>query len=160
MEHIAQCTAKVYESVGLVQPSDQELVLAALQATGTAYAPYSHFQVGAAVRLASGEIVCGSNQENAAYPSGLCAERVALFSAFAQFPKDELQSIAIAATRQAQNGVFVQTPEPVTPCGACRQVLCEYASRASQPVRLLMAGIKEIWLVEDARLLLPFAFIL
>ena len=161
MVHIAQSTAEVYTSSALLVAEDQELVLAALKATEAAYAPYSHFRVGAALRLASGQIVCGSNQENAAYPSGLCAERVALFSAFAQFPKEELRAIAIAATSQTQDSsAFVQTARPVTPGGACRQVIFEYATRSSQPVRVLMAGADEIWLVDDARTLLPFAFTL
>ena len=160
MVRIAQSTAEVYTSSALLPAEDQELLSTALKATETAYAPYSHFRVGAALRLANGQIITGSNQENAAYPSGLCAERVALFSAFAKFPHQELQTIAIAATSQTQDGDFLQTPHPITPCGACRQVILEYATRNTIPVRVLMAGTKEIWLVEDARTLLPFAFTL
>lgn len=158
MEKIEHCIACVYTDSQSLQQSERELLSVALQVTQTAYAPYSHFRVGAAVRLASGKIVCGSNQENIAYPSGLCAERVALFSAFAHYPNDELRAIAIAATELTCDNFFIQTNNPITPCGACRQVLCEYAMHATKSVKVIMAGKKEIWLIEDARLLLPFAF--
>ncbi len=158
MENTVLCTAKIWTTAETLSPTDQELLAAARKAAEAAYAPYSHFFVGAAVRLSSGLIVQGANQENVAYPSGLCAERVALFSAFAQFPNGELDSIAITAMTASENGTYVYTAMPITPCGACRQVLCEYAARASKPVRVLLDGTKEIWSIDDARLLLPFAF--
>lgn len=158
MENTVQCTAKICTRAETLPPTDQELLAAARKAAEAAYAPYSHFFVGAAVRLSSGLIVQGANQENVAYPSGLCAERVALFSAFSQYPNGELDSIAITAMTASENGTYVYTAMPITPCGACRQVLCEYAARASNPVRVLLGGTKEIWIIDDARQLLPFAF--
>lgn len=134
--------------------ADRTLIAAARRATERSYAPYSHFRVGAAARLANGAIVEGSNQENAAYPSGLCAERVTMFQACSRFPDQPITSLAIAACND--KGIF--TPIPVTPCGACRQVLAEIQSRHKQPTRLLMFGTEEIYVAEDARELLPLAF--
>ncbi len=119
-----------------------------------AYAPYSRFSVGAAVLLSNGRVVLGTNQENVAYPSGLCAERVALFAAFTQYPEAELVGLAIAA-RNPQGLV----PQPITPCGACRQVLAEYLQRTpNRNVWVLMGGTEATYLLEDARDLLPLAF--
>lgn len=133
--------------------SDRELVSMARNSTSSSYAPYSHFSVGAAVRLDNGETVCGSNQENAAYPSGLCAERVALFYASARYPGCKILALAIAA--RSSEGF---TGAPVTPCGSCRQVFAELKARYGAPVRLLMCGAEEVWVVEDACALLPLSF--
>lgn len=132
---------------------DAALVAKADAMTGTAYAPYSGFRVGAAVLLANGEVVTGSNQENVAYPSGLCAERVALFAAGAHQPGVAVQTIAIVAhtDRFAINS-------PLTPCGGCRQVMMEFRHRQSTPIRLLLAGGGKVWILDDASFLLPFAF--
>jgi len=132
---------------------DRELLCHALAATSGAYTPYSHFQVGAAVRLSNGAIVTGSNQENAAYPSGLCAERTALFYAQAQYPHLAVLSVAIAAKSNGE-----QTTEPVYPCGACRQVMLEVQKRAGQPIRVIMGGLQKIQIVERIGDLLPLAF--
>ena len=102
-----------YESLDQLDPRDRELAQAAIEATKSSYAPYSHFNVGAAVRLDNGEIIKGSNQENAAYPSGICAERTAMFYASANYPENAMTAIAITAS---QNGILCETP--ATPCGA------------------------------------------
>ncbi len=151
--HTLTCHVEVYSSGKELPLLMQDTLRAAQQYSTGAYAPYSQFQVGAAVLLGSGESIGGSNQENVAYPSGLCAERTALFSAFAQHPTESLEGIAICAM---QNGAFLA--EPITPCGACRQVLIEYAQRAEKPVWVLLYGAKRILVIRDARALLPLAF--
>ena len=125
---------------------------AARRATAQAYAPYSRFQVGAAVLLADGTVVTGSNQENAAYPSGLCAERVALFQANHRFPELPVKALAIAAVSE---GRPVST---ISPCGACRQVLLETEQRYGRHIRILLCGVDEITVVESAEALLPLCF--
>lgn len=152
-EHTLHIAYKEYASVADLPADDRTLMQAAIDATATAYAPYSHFHVGAAVRLAGGEIVKGSNQENAAYPSGLCAERTALFAAGSQHPQEAVTALAIVARNE--QGQLVEA----APCGACRQVLLESQQRAGAPVRVLMylAGGR-IRVVDDAATLLPFSF--
>lgn len=135
-----------------VSDEGQPLVRAALKATEHSYAPYSKFHVGAAVLLADGTIVTGSNQENAAYPSGLCAERVALFHAGHQYPDIPVVALAIAA---ATGGKQV---ESISPCGACRQVLLETEQRYGRPVKVLLCGTKEVMVAESAASLLPLCF--
>ena len=134
--------------------ADRQLIDTARQATYRSYAPYSHFSVGAAVRLVNGEIVSGSNQENAAYPSGICAERTALFYANAQYPDLPVEALAIAA-RNTQ-GEFL--PHPISPCGACRQVMLETEQRHAHPMRILLYGTRQIYEVKQVGDLLPFAF--
>ena len=124
----------------------------AIKATGQSYAPYSKFHVGAAALLEDGTIVTGSNQENAAYPSGLCAERVALFHAGHQYPDMPVVALAIAA---ATNGRQV---ESISPCGACRQVLLEAEQRYGKPMKVLLCGTKEVVVAESAESLLPLCF--
>lgn len=133
---------------------DSEILLlnAAVRATEQAYAPYSKFYVGAAALLANGEIVTGSNQENAAYPSGLCAERVALFHAGHQFPGIPVVALAIAA---ATNGKQV---ESISPCGACRQVLLEMEQRSGHLMKIMLCGTKEVMIAQSAESLLPLCF--
>ena len=135
-----------------VSDEEQPLVRAALKATEHSYAPYSKFHVGAAVLLADGTIVTGSNQENVAYPSGLCAERVALFHAGHQYPDIPVVALAIAA---ATGGKQV---ESISPCGACRQVLLETEQRYGRPVKVLLCGTKEVMVAESAASLLPLCF--
>jgi cytidine deaminase len=140
----------------LIELSEQEqkLVSLARQMTHQSYAPYSGFFVGAAVLLENGEIVKGSNQENAAYPSGLCAERVAVFSASAQHPGVNVVMVAISA----RSSTHVMD-HPVTPCGACRQVLLEYEFKQEKPVRLILSGEKgKILVVDKVKDLLPLSF--
>ena len=133
--------------------SDRQLIRAAREATQTGYAPYSHFYVGAALLLEDGSIVTGSNQENVAYPSGLCAERTALFYAHSRYPHLAVTALAIAART---NEAF--TPSPVSPCGACRQVLSELRKESGRPIRVLLFGTQDVYLIEDAADLLPLAF--
>lgn len=134
---------------------DRELVLQARKATYTSYAPYSLFSVGAALRMSGGATVSGSNQENAAFGAGTCAERCALFHAQAAFPEETVVAIAIAA--RGVNGLF--TDEPVSPCGICRQALMEAQKRAKDTrIRVLLCGEREIIVANGINDLLPFAF--
>lgn len=126
---------------------------AAIEAAKTAYAPYSHFQVGAAALLLDGTIVKGSNQENAAYPSGLCAERTALFQAGALYPDQPVVKLFLAAF--APDGSRVNG---IAPCGACRQVLMETSTRYNHPFEVILSSESEATVIPDNRLLLPFGF--
>jgi len=128
-----------FYSVDEMNAEDRELVSEAIAAMSGAYAPYSHFHVGAAVRMSNGQIVRGSNQENAAFPSGLCAERTALFAAGARYPDKDVESIAIAGGVMGRLG-----NEPASPCGACRQVMAQYQAKAGRPVSVIMAGSSRI----------------
>lgn len=143
----------VFESRAELSSTDYHLLQAAQQAALNAYAPYSDFKVGAALALDNQVVVTGNNQENAAYPSGLCAERVALFYAQAQYPDIAIQTLAVVAFRGNE-----LTKMPVTPCGACRQVLCEVQQRSGRTVRLLMGSESQIYLIDSALDLLPFQF--
>ena len=142
-----------YNSLEELESDDRRLADAAIEATGLSYAPYSHFNVGAAVLLEDGEIVKGSNQENAAFPSGLCAERTALFYASSSRPDKAITAIAIAA---GQNGVLCSSP--VTPCGACRQVMAQYQTKGGRPLATLLIGSEKIWKFSNVEALLPFIF--
>ena len=147
-----QIAIKIYDLEELSE-SDRELLGAACEATNRSYAPYSHFSVGAAARLASGAIVTGSNQENAAYPSGLCAERTTLFYANSQYPDQAVKTLAIAARTESD---FLDTPIP--PCGACRQVLLETEKRYGKPMRILLYSKSDIYILEGVSGLLPLSF--
>jgi cytidine deaminase len=133
--------------------SKQLLVNRAKEVVFKAYAPYSKFHVGAAVELENGEIFAGSNQENSAYPSGICAERVAMFYANTQFPDVPVKAIAIAAFT---DGEFLSSP--VTPCGSCRQVLLETETRFEKDITILLYGTKEIYQIKNVKQLLPLCF--
>lgn len=135
-------------------PNEQHLLQLAIEATGRSYAPYSKFCVGAAVRLDNGIELAGSNQENAAYPSGLCAERTALFYAGAQYPDVPVRMLAIAA--RGTDGEL--TEEPTGPCGACRQVIIESETRADSPIRILLYGKKYVYVIDGIRPLMPLTF--
>lgn len=126
----------------------------AKEQTKNSYSPYSHFQVGAAAKLANGVIIRGSNQENAAYPSGLCAERTALFAAGAQYPDQPVTKLAIACFT---GGHF--TKEPGSPCGACRQVMLETEHRYEGKMEVLLYGENETYVFESAADLLPLIFV-
>lgn len=139
-------------SLAELPEEESRLMEAAIKATGQSYAPYSKFHVGAAALLEDGTIITGSNQENAAYPSGLCAERVALFHAGHQYPDMPVVALAIAA---ATNGRQV---ESISPCGACRQVLLEAEQRYGKPMKVLLCGTKEVVVAESAESLLPLCF--
>ncbi len=145
----------VYEYSGLddLPEADQKLILSAREASEKAYAPYSRFRVGAAIRLADGTIVLGNNQENAASPVGLCAERVALFSANAGHSETAVEAVAVTAF--AETGLVEQ---PVKPCGSCRQALMEAEVRFGQPIRIILDGKQKIQVFDGIESLLPFAF--
>ena len=142
-----------YASLEELNSEDRELACAAKDALKGSYAPYSKFNVGAAVRLDDGTIVKGSNQENAAFPSGLCAERTAMFSASANFPDRIMVSIAIAAGRDGS-----LTPEPATPCGACRQVMAEYQTKGKTPLSIILVGADKVLKFSRVDDILPFIF--
>lgn len=133
---------------------DKRLVDEARKATFRAYAPYSKFNVGAAIALDNGEIVTGANQENVAYPSGTCAERTACYYAHAQFPEAKFQTIAIAA--RGTDGVELNAP--ISPCGACRQALLEYEILAKHDVRVILVSANDIYIISSVKQLLPLAF--
>ena len=133
--------------------AEQDLMTSAMEATTRSYAPYSKFSVGAAALLANGIVVTGTNQENAAYPSGLCAERTTLYYAISQYPDQPVLTLAIAARTEKD---FIDLPIP--PCGACRQVILETEKRYKQPIRILLYGKKEIYEVKSICDLLPLSF--
>lgn len=132
---------------------EKMLVERAKSASADAYAPYSNFWVGAALLLENGEIITGNNQENAAYPSGLCAERTAVFYANAAHPDVAVTTIAVAAQHA---GGFLK--EPIAPCGACRQVLLETEHRYGKKLRILLYGETEIAILDSVKYLLPLSF--
>ena len=142
-----------FDSFEELSQADSELVTAAREASKNAWAPYSNFHVGAAVLLGNGIIITGNNQENAAYPSGLCAERVALFSANSQYPDSPVVAMAISAYN---NSGWVS--QPVKPCGSCRQAILETEIRFGIPVRLIMDGSEKIVVVDGIENLLPLSF--
>ena len=147
---IAYCE---YDSIDQLDNNDKVLSEAAIEAMSGSYAPYSKFNVGAAVRFDDGEIIKGANQENAAYPSGTCAERTALFYAGASRPDQPIEAIAIAAS---QNGELLENP--VTPCGACRQVMAQYQLKAGKPMNIILVGASKVWQFEKVEDLLPLMF--
>ena len=152
-EFLIKTTVKVC-TVDELSSFDRELVDAARTATANSYAVYSRFNVGAAVRLADGTIVCGTNQENAAYPSGLCAGRTTLFWANSQYPTMPVETIAIAA--RTEQG---ELDRPIPPCGACRQVILETEKRFDKAMRIILYGAKECYIIEDGiKALLPLSF--
>lgn len=135
--------------------SEKEKILTqkAKEASYKAYAPYSNFTVGACVLLANGEYITGNNQENAAYPSGMCAERVALFAASAMYPNVAVESIAVfsGVIDKKENAI-------ISPCGGCRQTMAEYENISNQPITVLLCGSKEIIKLKGINSLLPFMF--
>lgn len=146
-------TYSEYSSIDELPAQDRLVAEAAISATASSYAPYSGFNVGAAVMLEDGEIITGSNQENAAYPSGLCAERTAMFYAGAHRPDKAMVKIAIAG---GQNGVLCS--DPATPCGACRQVMAQYQVRGGRPMEVILVGGERIWKFSKVDDILPLIF--
>ena len=136
-----------------LKESDKQLIDAAKESTKNSYVPYSQFAVGAAAQLANGTIIQGSNQENAAYPSGICAERTTLFYANSKYPDQAVETLAIAAYTK---GDFLDVP--ISPCGACRQVILEVEKRYNQPVRILLYGTNEIYEIKNIKDILPLSF--
>lgn len=149
-----QFSYTVYDSISELDAQDAWLLNEAREVSQYAYAPYSNFLVGAVAKLANGEIVAGSNQENASYPAGICAERVLLSTAASMYPGIPVDTIAISY--QQSNG---PSDHPVAPCGICRQSLQEFETRVKQPIRLILAGMEgKIFIIERASALLPLAF--
>jgi len=143
-----------YDSQDDLGNSDRKLLENAKSAINSAYAPYSGYKVGAAVELENGEIITGSNQENVAFPSGLCAERVAIFAAASNYPGIKIKNLAI--TSMAEN---FHVDAPVTPCGACRQVIAEYESKQKAKIRLILMGDGgKVYVIEGMQNLLPLMF--
>ena len=143
-----------YTSKEELLPNDKDLMLLAIEARNRSYSPYSKFSVGAAVLLDNGEIVTGNNQENAAYPSGMCAERVAIWTASALYPDVKVIKLALSGMSRLK---LVDTP--VSPCGACRQVLSEYESKQGSEIQIFFTGEEGVVVETDSvRDLLPFSF--
>lgn len=142
-----------FKSLDELKQSDKELVIAAREAAKKAYAPYSHFMVGAAVRLETGIIISGANVENAAFPSGICAERTALSFAASNYPSVKPVAIAVAAC--TEEGL---TKDPVPPCGNCRQVIVEEEFRNNKNIRVILSGESRIQIIEKGGDLLPMQF--
>ncbi len=147
-------TIEEYDSSAELNADDQALLAKAKDAGKNAYAPYSAFHVGAALRLENGVIVTGNNQENVAYPSGLCAERVAIFSAGANYPNVAVNTIAITCA-----SAKFSVNRPLSPCGACRQVIAEYERKGGKDIRIILAGeTGAVYIVSAMKDLLPLSF--
>jgi len=145
---------EVYDSIGELSKEDAWLLEEARAVTEQAYAPYSNFLVGAVAKMANGEIVAGTNQENASFPAGLCAERVVLAAAASLYPNVPVEAIAISYQSAA-----APSDRPIAPCGICRQSLQEFENRANHPIRLVLGGMEgSIYVIPNAGLLLPLAF--
>jgi len=145
---------EVYDSADQLNEQDAALLRQAKDVTAKAYAPYSHFKVGAVARLSNGEIIAGTNQENASFPVGICAERVLLSNAAMLYPQVPIESLAISYdnTKGSSN-------HPISPCGICRQSLLEYEIRVQKPVRLILGGLSgKVYIVPKASSLLPLSF--
>ena len=142
-----------YASIAELPAADRALMEAAVEAVAGSYAPYSHFNVGAAVRLSDGTVVKGANQENAAYPSGLCAERTAMFAASANNPGVPFESLAVVCSRDGK-----LMPNPGSPCGACRQVMAQYEREAGRPMRILLGSSGPILAFTGVKSLMPLIF--
>ncbi|MDA8874292.1 cytidine deaminase [uncultured Winogradskyella sp.] len=132
-----ETTLQVYDSISNLPEDVQQLMNSAIEARKHAYSPYSKFDVGAAILLDNGKVISGSNQENASYPSGLCAERTAIYYAGATYPKAKMLKMALTASSQNQ-----QTLKPIPPCGACRQAIAEYEIKQDNPIEIYFMGVK------------------
>jgi cytidine deaminase len=145
---------QVYSNINQLSTADKALLQQARDITANAYAPYSHFQVGAAAKLHNGNMVTGTNQENASYPVGICAERSLLATAATLFPSVAIDTMAIS-----YHNLDGDSSKPVSPCGMCRQSLIEYEQRTGQPIRLILSGLGgDIYIIEKASQLLPLSF--
>ena len=145
---------EVYDSIDELGAEDQQLLTEARNVTEQAYAPYSNFRVGAAAKLEKGNIVTGTNQENASYPVGICAERVLLSTVSSLYPDVPVTTMAVSYQSNK-----IKSDHPISPCGMCRQALLEFEGRTSKLIRLILAGIKgKIYVIRSASQLLPLAF--
>ncbi|GGD87005.1 cytidine deaminase [Planktosalinus lacus] len=149
-----QTKLTIYNSKEALSETTRSLFLEAEKARERAYAPYSHFRVGAALLLDNGEVITGNNQENAAYPSGLCAERVAVFYANAQYPQNKIIQLVVTARSEKQ-----EIKEPISPCGSCRQAIAEYEIKQNQPIEIYFMGeTGNIYKTDSIKELLPLLF--
>ena len=149
-----ESTFEIYDSIKELEPSAQALLQKAAEARKKAYAPYSKFLVGAALELENGKLISGSNQENASYPSGLCAERTAVYYAGAEFPNQKILRMAIVA-----GSTVTPTTKPIPPCGACRQALSEYEVKQNTPMKLYFMGTSgQIAVSKSVENILPWIF--
>jgi cytidine deaminase len=147
-------SVEIYTSSEELNSSDAFLLASARAITQQAYAPYSNFNVGAAAQLADGTIVTGTNQENASYPVGICAERVLLSAVASQFAGAGIATMAIS-----YNNLNGESKRPISPCGICRQSLAEYEERTHQPIKIILSGMEgEVYIIEKAQQLLPISF--
>jgi cytidine deaminase len=145
---------EVFDNIDELKKEDAWLLNEAREVTQQAYAPYSKFHVGAVAKLANGEIVAGSNQENASSPAGLCAERVVLASVSSVYPNTPIDTIAIS---YQGNGTI--SDHPISPCGVCRQSLQEFEQRTNHPIRLILGGMEgKVYVISKSSMLLPLAF--
>ena len=154
MKEVAYKTTFLSAQMDELSEHEQSLLNEAIEATKRSYAPYSHFHVGASVLLDNGVTVMGCNQENAAFPAGTCAERAALFAAGSLYPDHAVEMLAIAA--RDTSGQL--TDEPISPCGVCRQVIIETETRFKRPVRILLYGQKQIYVIDGIKQLMPLSF--
>ena len=153
-EKIININCREYESAQELPQEYKELLEMAVKATASSYAPYSGFHVGAAVKMSGGKTVTGSNQENAAYPSGLCAERVALFHAHHTYPNEAVKAIAVIAKDINEN----LTQDFTFPCAACIQVMVESEKRGNAPLAIVIGSATKVLVVDSVQNLLPFSF--
>ena len=145
---------EVYDSIDELNADDRQLLIEARNITDKAYAPYSNFHVGAAAKLSNNKIVTGTNQENASYPVGICAERVLLSAISSLYPGIAIETMAVSYQSKK-----TKSDHPISPCGMCRQALLEYETRTDKPIRLILAGQEgKIYIVTTVKFLLPFAF--
>jgi cytidine deaminase len=145
---------EMYDAIEQLSPADAELLEKARAVTASAYAPYSSFYVGAAALLDSGAVVCGTNQENASFPAGICAEQAALAAVASLQPNGVIRTMAIS-----YQGDGIESDHPISPCGVCRQVLTEYEGRVGGSIRLILGGMKgPVYIIPSAQSLLPLAF--
>lgn len=153
MKEVYKFSFDVYDSINDLPEQDASLLKQAIEATKHSYAPYSHFHVGAVARLGNGEFVSGTNQENASFPVGICAERVLLSAASSLFPNIPIDTVAIS-----YNNLKGPSDHPISPCGICRQSLVEYEARLGN-IRIILAGMQgEVYVIEKAAYLLPLGF--
>lgn len=144
----------IYDGIDELNEADRHLLNEARRSIKNAYAPYSNFFVGAAAKLSNGEIVRGSNQENASYPVGTCAERVLLGTASSLYPNEPIETMAISYQSKT-----VKSDHPISPCGMCRQALLEFEERMIKPIRLILGGMEgKIYVIKSVSQLLPLAF--
>lgn len=149
-----QFSFEVYDSIDELNADDRQLLIEARKVTDQAYAPYSNFHVGAAARLSNNKIVTGTNQENASYPVGICAERVLLSAISSFYPGIPVETMAVSYQSKK-----IKSDHPISPCGMCRQALLEFEGRTTKQIRLILAGMEgKIHVIKSASQLLPFAF--